>query len=679
MNEQTSRLNERTERIREFVTSYQETLRTLAARLPDDGALIPLPIAAALGRCEIWPCKDAAVVLTYDDDSEAPVAVQDSVDIKFSEFTKEGDLFTFFNENGERVPISISFQPNSIGVPPGMIIPADDFSFSSFSVDHLITWWPQGESDALDLSRIVCRPRFKRLSLFGWNAWNGNPRERARQTFREGSLINNMLGSGQEALNPKGREMIFSVADKLISEYEALLDGSDADEQARNFLAKHPELIRAEYLRCYQGTNPGEDTEPDLLLLVLGEEEDLEWTVIKLGGVTDRFFTELNEPSESLAKAKSILSTCAEHITRHLEQLVPVTTDIKKLSYQFVMGRNSGLSYKQRKQLRQVNSSSNHKVYTYDDLVNRFRFQVNDVIEIRERYLPVDIRLARLNIKTDEDFNRVMEEIDQEMQAEGIPLTARDMKGWLRFSSTYGLNLMGRDPLSIKIYTWFIQRYEERLKLDSTLGSMGVILRGSLYRMYFPVAYGHSKVVAQREITKERPPIVIGTQDNPPILNVLDFVDGLTQDYANSLTDEELEGLFNQFVFGLTVFMEISGALIKDAMGAQARNDLNASSNHLFSNPPNYGLSKWSSQQAAEKFIRAFILSRGGVPPSHHHLKELAQAAELLGLPSMPDQWFEDIQCSAEVSSGDIPITALEAIEAQYVALQIGELIAGAQ
>jgi hypothetical protein len=265
------------------------------------------------------------------------------------------------------------------------------------------------------------------------------------------------------------------------------------------------------------------------------------------------------------------------------------------------------------------------------------------------------------------------------MREEGVPLTARDLEGCLRFSSTYDLNLMGNDPLSIRIYRWFNQRHNERLEGDIALGSMGVILRGNPYRMHFPVAYGHSKVVAQREITKERSPIVIGTQASPPSLNVLDFVDGITQDYANSLTDEELEGLFNQFIFGLTAFMRISEALTRDALKAQARDDLNASTDHLFSNPPNYGLSKWSSLQSAEKFIRAFILSRGGSPSSHHSLKELAQAAESLGLPSMPDQWFEDIQCLAEISSGGIPVTPLEAIEAQYVALQIGELIASAQ
>lgn len=458
MSEQTSQLNKRIEKVREFVTSYQETLRSLVASLPDDGSLVPLPIITALGRCVIWPCKDAAVVLTYDDNLDAPVTVREPIDMKFSEFTKKGDPFSYFNEMGESVPIRISFEPNHVGLPPGMNISADDFSFSRFSFDDLITWGPEAESDVLDLSRTFCRPRFKRLSVFGWNAWSGNPKEQARRDFREGFMAKNMPTSGrEEPLNSQRQELIFSATEKLINEFESLLDSGDNDDQIRGFIIEHPELIRADYLRSYRGTASDDNLEPDLILLVLGEESP-EWITVKLGGVNKGLFTDSNEPSEAFVEAKTNLLACADHITRESEKLALEALGDKNLSCLFIMGRNSGFTYHQRKQLREQNSSSNQKIYTYDDLINKLRFEVNDVTEIRERYLPVDVRLGKLGIKTDEDFNRVMEEIDKEMRDEEIPLTARDLEGWLRFSSTFGLSLMGRDPLSIKIYRWFQQR-----------------------------------------------------------------------------------------------------------------------------------------------------------------------------------------------------------------------------
>lgn len=676
MSEQTSQLNERIEKVRVFVTSYQETLRSLVNKLPDDNSLVPLPIAAALGRCEIWPCQDAAVVLTYDDEPDAPVIVRDPVDKKFSEFIKEGDQFTYFNEMGESVPIKLSFGPVQTDLPFGMKISSDDFSFSSFSVDELVTWGPEEKSETLDLTWMFCRPQFKRLSVFGWNAWNGDPKERARRDFSEGYMAKNLQASGQEeSVKPQRREMIFSATEKLVGGFEALLDSGSADDQICGFLVEHPELIRADYLRSYRGTSSGDNLEPDLILLVPGKEGP-EWIVVKLGGVSSVFFTESNELSESFKDAKTNMSAYADRITREPERLAPVTIEIKKLSHQFIMGRNNGIGYKQRKQLREQNSNSHQKFYTYDDLVNRLRYEVNDVTEIRDRYLPVDVRLGKLHIKTDEDFNLVMEEIDQEMRDEEIPITAREIEGWLRFSSTFGLNLMDKDPLSIKIYRWYQQRYGERLKSDMELGSIGVMLRGDIYRMRFPIGYGLNRIVSLRELTKERPSVIVGTRDNLPTLNVLDFVEGLTQDYANSLTDEELEGLFNQFVFGRTAFMCIFEVSNGNVLKSQACADLKASTNHLFTHPPNYGLSKWASLQAAEKFIKAFIKSRGGSPPRHHRLKALAQIAESLGLARMPDEWLDDVQCSAEVRYGGIPVTAQEAIEAQYSALQICEHIA---
>ncbi len=677
MSGQIPQLNERIEKIRAFVTSYQEVLRGLVNSLPDDGILIPLPIAAAIGRCEIWPCRDAVTVLTYDDSPDASVTVRDYVDRKFSDFLKDGDPFAYFNESGESVPIRISFQPAHVGVPLGMSVPADDFSFSSFSFDALITWGPKGKPDSLDLSRTLCRPRFKRLSVFGWNAWIGNSKEQARRDFREGFMARNMLVSGQETLSPGRREMIFRSAEELIREFETLLDSSAADSQVREVLVRRPELISADYLRCYRGTVSNDDTEPDLTLLALGEEE-LEWMVVKLGNVSNSYFSDPDELSESFINAKTTLSTCAERLTRDSEKLAPVTIDTKKLSYQFVMGRNSGLSYQQRKHLRLQSSAASQKFCTYDDLVNRFRYHVNDVTGIRERYPTVDERLAKLNIRTDEDFNRLMEQIDAEMRDEGIPLTARSMEGGLRFSSTFELNLMGTDPLSIKVHRWFQRRYGDRLNIDMGIGSMGVILRGDTYRMHFPTSFGLNRIVSLRKLAEEKPSVIVGTRDNPPTLNVLDFVEGLTQDYANSLTDEELEGLFNQFVFGFTAFMRISEIANSDALKSQAYADLNASTNHLFTTPPNYGLSKWASLQAAEKFIKAFITSRGGSPPRHHRLRDLARLAESLGLAGMLDQWLDDVQCSAEVRYGGIPVTPQEAIDAQYGALQICEHIANA-
>lgn len=669
MNVQPAHIKEKIEKIRAFVTDHQETLHHLVANLPDDGSLLPLPIAAALGKCEIWPRRDGALVLTYDDNSS--VTVREYEDKSLSEFLKEGQPVAYFDEKEAPVPVRIMYQPNSTGVPLEIKLPPDDFSFSSFSNDNLIIWWPEETPEMLDLGRTFFRPRFKRLSLYGWNTWLGNPKERAFKDFREGFMFENLLKpSHRQSVTNRG-EVILGAAERLALDFEAVLADAN-DDHIRRFVIEHPEIIQPDYIRAYPGTPP--DSQSDLVLLTPGDN-GLQWKLMKLGNSTDALFSETSQVSEAFSTAKAELASCVGHGSKVLQD-IPIQIPDGNISYQSVLSRNTTLSYPQRKQLLAQNTESDLMFITYDDLVNKLRFQVSDVVEIRERYLPVNTRLERLNIRSDEDFNQVMEIIDQEMRDEEIPATARDMEGWFRFSSTYGLNLMGRDPLSIKIYGWFKTRYGDKLNIDTDVGAMGVILRGDIFRMRFPLGYGLNRVICLKELTKERQQIITGTRDNPPTLNVLDFVEGLTQDYANSLTKEELEGLFNQFVFGRTAFMRIYEASQSEGLRSQARADLNASTNHLFTHPPSYGLSKWASLQAAEKFIKAFISAKGGEIPRSHRLQELSNIAETLGMSKIPEQWLSDIQCSAEVRYGGIIVTVQEAVEAQYSALQVCEHIA---
>jgi HEPN domain-containing protein len=205
---------------------------------------------------------------------------------------------------------------------------------------------------------------------------------------------------------------------------------------------------------------------------------------------------------------------------------------------------------------------------------------------------------------------------------------------------------------------------------------MGVMLRGDVWRMEFPLAYGTARIQCSRDLNKERPPVTLGTHDNPPTINPVEFLEGLTQEYASTLTDEELEGILNQFYFGFTAFNRIHEVFVRSNLTRQARSDLVASSDHLFHDPPGYGLSKWASLQTAEKVIKQFIIEKGGTPPRHHNLKQLATLAETLGLRQLPEQLLDDIQCSAEIRYGGITVTAQEAVEAQHATLQVCEDLA---
>ena len=277
----------------------------------------------------------------------------------------------------------------------------------------------------------------------------------------------------------------------------------------------------------------------------------------------------------------------------------------------------------------------------------------------------------KYNIKTEEDFNRVLDEIDREMRDDSVPITARQIKGWLKFSSRFGLGLSMSDPLSQKVMDWFEVRYGDRLKIDHTVGEMAVLIRGDLFKLRFPTYYGSINVICDPKFWMSEPGTQIAVkEDDPlPVVNVLNCIEELTESYALTLTIDEQRELFNLFLFGTSAMQDLD-AVRGVAFVEEAKGDLRASVSHLFDRPPQYGLSKWSSLQATEKFIKAYITQKGTTPPFSHDLQRLATIAESLGLPVLPQTELSKIQCPADVRYGRVPVTPAEAVEAQHAAIK---------
>lgn len=667
-------MTQKIEKVKAFITSYQEVLRSLVAQLPKDGDVLPRSITSAIGVCEVWPCSDAAIVLTYaSEDSNAEVTLRDQVNQPVDGFMKEGEPFRYFDETGQLGSKRLRF-PFPKKHPADRRTATSDFLFARFSLDNLISWPRNRNSSILDLNEQFLTPRFKRISVFGWNAYLGSASTEAFKDFRIAFALRNCSNLDSEKTEKAlVSERIFQGASDRLQELEALIDHTNS-ESVRDFIIKHPEVIRPDYLRAY-ATVPVGNQIIDLVLLVPGEELP-ELVFIKLSSVDGVFFTNLNDDSPTYSAAQVELRSLEEQLRIHPPRIALGSAELSKAGFQCIMSRSCELTYSQKKLLYERSSGSSSQFHTYDDIINISRYYLRDISEIFDRFFPVERQLETLGVKTEDDFNRLMQEIDREVQNENIPLTARSMEAWLRFSSVFRLSLVHRDPLSKKIFDWFNRWYGERAKITGQLGNMGVMLRGDVWRMEFPVVAGTARIECSRDLNKERPPLTMGTHDNPLTLNPVEAMADLTQEYASTLTDEELEGISNQFFFGFTAFNRIHEAFDRSDLTRQARSDLVASSNHLFHNPPSYGLSKWASLQTAEKVIKQFIIEKGGTPPRHHNLEQLATLAESLGLRQLPEHMLDDIQCSAEVRYGSINVTAQEAVEALHATLQVCEVIA---
>jgi hypothetical protein len=180
------------EKIKTFLASYQQALRTLVAQVPNDGYILPRGIVAAIGTCDVWPCTDAAIALTYTNTSNASIDVKEQVNQGTAQFLKEGEPFAYFDEMGRRGPMRLQFafpKKNPIDPRPA----AKDFLFDKFSADDLITWPPDEKSEDFDYYYTpFFAPKFSRISVLGWNAHLGDPVGEALKDFRKAYALKNL-------------------------------------------------------------------------------------------------------------------------------------------------------------------------------------------------------------------------------------------------------------------------------------------------------------------------------------------------------------------------------------------------------------------------------------------------------------------------------------------------------
>src|SRR5882724_3883099 len=185
-------VDQRIEKVRTFLEAYQAAFRAFLTELPHDGFILPKAVVSALGRCEIWPCTDAAIVLTYPSTkTESEVVTHNQTGQSVQLFMSQSNAFSYFDENDEEGPMRLSFAVPKKD-PADRRRSSNDFLFDRSSLDDLIAWPPAEEADGLGLSQRFFAPKFRRISIFGWNAFLGSPKGEAYKDLRRGYAAQNL-------------------------------------------------------------------------------------------------------------------------------------------------------------------------------------------------------------------------------------------------------------------------------------------------------------------------------------------------------------------------------------------------------------------------------------------------------------------------------------------------------
>lgn len=268
-----------------------------------------------------------------------------------------------------------------------------------------------------------------------------------------------------------------------------------------------------------------------------------------------------------------------------------------------------------------------------------------------------------------EQFEALLEEIDAELNAQQSDTRGRELRGWMQFCQKLKLEGMPlKHPTSERVMEWFKKRYGDRLNVDFSFGYSVLVLRNSIVRFRCALFYGSAILFCAPEEMQLLPPPLV--PNRPNYLNILRLFEGITQDFALSLTADERETLLETYVTS-----EIALAWIGDTPLAsyiqEARGDLAASVAQLMMQPPQFGPSKWSSLQAVEKYLKAFIVQKGAKHEFGHDLTKLAEQAVKIGLSDFSQPLLSKVQCLAGVRYDATSVSKQEAVDAHHASLTL--------
>jgi hypothetical protein len=240
-------------------------------------------------------------------------------------------------------------------------------------------------------------------------------------------------------------------------------------------------------------------------------------------------------------------------------------------------------------------------------------------------------------------LDRLMEEIDNQLREDGVPIEARPLMAGLMISRRFNCSFSLDSPVGMAINTWFNERYGDRLKIDFKLGETVILIKGDPYKVGFPIAIGINGEV-----------------------NVLEWIKAATPALLYSLDEKELDDLAEVIIELYEMFNNINSLSLPRELTV----DLDIAVYCLMLPIPECGLSKWSSLQAAEKTIKGFIRLKGETPQKTHILNTLLNQAELLGLPKLDSSTVNNVQCKPDVRY-DKPVELSDAVNAYHSAVKI--------
>src|SRR5262249_51412873 len=347
--------------------------------LPSDAKILPGPVNAAIGRCEIWPCRDAAIVLTYaDKNPSTEVDIKGTVEMTVSQFMNEHDAFRYYDRQGKLEPFRlgiVQLEEGYLGYDPR--IPKGDFSTRTIESTDIV-----GLAGTDNRITEVFRPAFTKLSIYGWKKILRQPRRDAIKEIRSAVVARNVLreAAWDFAGSNRVQELIATI-DVQVAKLRSCLDGENSPTQTHALLKTHPELLHPALLAFFENI-PLADGETADFVMIVQSEDVVECIVVKVGDTVSRYFEDATDIT--CVEGKDTLLRLKQSFELSQDTLPFAVAPDWVVRFESILGRSSTLTYAQRCSLR-ADEEEGLTFLTYDDLIGHVRYETYQVANIWDR------------------------------------------------------------------------------------------------------------------------------------------------------------------------------------------------------------------------------------------------------------------------------------------------------
>lgn len=253
--------------------------------------------------------------------------------------------------------------------------------------------------------------------------------------------------------------------------------------------------------------------------------------------------------------------------------------------------------------------------------------------------------------------------VSMALKLSGTPILSAD--------SDHGEPFGPRDLLA-RVGQWYDATYGDRNKLDFALGYVVLTLRGTYWSLRIPLIFGTVLPFANRDLSKSGRQLATRTSESATH-NVLTGLKGITQTYADRLTDSEMVSVLKSYQRGyvaLAALDEFKGHELFDA----ARGDYGFSVEALI-DARALAKARWDNAQCAEKVFKGLLSRAGQAFPTDaargHDIVQLGQlVSQHFGL-ALPEPALRLIYCPPKVRYSQVMVTQQEAWTAHEALLAV--------